>query len=237
MKDIIGYLKKIWTGTCSKKEYVWYFIVIFSIYVIGTIISAMVYPGGFSMTNVYISYLGGKEENPFGHQIYNAGEIITGFLLIPHFIYLYRQLLPANKVISFLSCLFGVIGFVGFATIGIWHQGVEGPGHSITTYLAFGGFGLSAFLMFFLLIQKLYLKHSWPKWWSFLLVYGLMLGLLFFTLILDNFPNPFINLGISEEYMGDRFLEWLYFFTVLIWIIGIVLITEEGDNVNKQKNK
>ncbi|MBD3353421.1 MAG: hypothetical protein GF364_18205 [Candidatus Lokiarchaeota archaeon] len=223
--NVFAYLKRIWTGTSSKKEYLVYFVIVLAIYFTGVILAASVYPEEFSMREVYISYLGGYPNNPDGYMIYNTCEFIAGFLLIPHFVYLLRNIWPTAKLLNVITALFGIIGCIGFALIAIWHQGTPGDGHSITTWLAFGGFGGAAFFMFFLLIRKMMLKDSWPKWYTFLLLYGSTFAILITTLLLENYSDWFIALGLDPAYTSGKFMEWMYFFTVFDWLIFSVLVT------------
>ena len=67
-----SYLKRVWTGTCSKGEYLLDYGVVFCIYLMGIIVAAAVYPGDFSLTGVYTSYLGGYPNNPDGYRFYIA---------------------------------------------------------------------------------------------------------------------------------------------------------------------
>lgn len=206
-----------------------YFIIAFTIYGLGAAIAALLYPGEFSMTTVYISYLGGDSNNPDGYMIYNTCEIIAGLLLMAHFIFLYKRLVPAIKIIAFISCLFGMIGAFGFASIGVYYQGSSYLGHQVTTYLAFGGFGVSAVLMLPVLIRKLCLKHNWPSIISLILCYGLTIGLLVFTLLLDNSPDLFIDMGLDPAYTSGKFLEWLYLFVVVVWLFGTMIIAKDKE--------
>lgn len=223
--SILRVLKSIWVGKSTKKEYMTYLISVFSIYVFGVIYSASVFPGGFSFTDVYVSYLGGYPNNPDGYIVYNICVIISGILFVPHFIYIYKRITPTIKFLAFVACLFGLIGCLGFSSLGVYHQGTAGEGHKITTYLAFGGFGISAILMMFVLIQKLILKEEWPTIKSFLIVYGLIYFFLGFVLTFDMFPEAMLNFGIDAEVLGDRFLEWFYLLIVVIYLFGIVLMT------------
>jgi hypothetical protein len=227
--SIIETLKNIWKGQVSKRVFLVYFILVFSIYMLGIVVAAAVYPGGFTMEDVYVSYLGGYPNNPRGYIFYNVCEIITGILLVPLFLYMYRRFQPDMKLLNILSCFFGIIGALGFGSIGIWHQGVQGNGHSITTWFAFGGFGISAFFMLIQFLRKIYKKHPWPKLWHVILVYALMFLVLGITLSFTEKPEWFASWNLKEVYIKDRFWEWFYLLVIIIWVWGIFLITPSKD--------
>ncbi|NMC04497.1 MAG: DUF998 domain-containing protein [Candidatus Lokiarchaeota archaeon] len=214
----VSNLKAIWTGTASKRLHLQYFAGVLAIYIAGTIISAAMYPGGFSFTTVYTSYLGGTTQNPVGRYFYNIAELLTGVLLVPHFIFMYTRLVPACKALSFIACLFGIVGSLGFAAIGIYAQGVDYEGHRWTTILAFGGFGVSALLMLSAFIRKAALKHAWPKWWHVAMIYGPVFGTIGVVMLCGEF-------NVAPAIFTDQFNEWVYLFVVMAWIIEIPLIT------------
>ncbi len=211
-------LRTIWSGIASKRLYLEYFFIVLAMFTTGTVIAAMLYPGGFSLFTVYTSYLGGVENNPDGRWFYNTAELATGILLVPHFIFMYKRFTPACKALSFLACLFGIVGALGYASIGIYSQGTDAEAHKWTTYIAFGGFGLSAILMLFALIRKAALKHAWPKWWHIVVIYVQAFALIGIALLGE-------GLDLAPAIFTDKFNEWLYFFAVMGWIIEIPLIT------------
>jgi hypothetical protein len=211
-------LKSIWAGTASKRLYLEYFFAVLGIYIAGIVIAAALYPGGFSFFDVYTSYLGGVTQNPVGRYFYNNAELVTGILLVPHFTFMYKQLTPACKALSFLACLFGIVGSAGFAFIGIYAQGVNYEGHRWTTILAFGGFGVSAILMLLAFIRKAALKHAWPKWWHIVVIYGQVFVVIGIVVLGG-------ELDVAPAIFTDEFNEWVYLFVVMGWIIEIPLIT------------
>lgn len=212
--DFKAYIKRIWTGTSSKTEYLLYYSIVFSIYILGIIISASVYPGGFSFNRVYTSYLGGYPNNPDGYRFYNACEILTGILSIPHFIFLYQRLKPSVRILSWIACLFGIIGYIGFASIGIFHQGTGEPGHGIATWFAFGGLGGAALFLLPVFIRRIVKHEYWPKLWKFILNYG---QIFLVGGILLGFPDLFT----------DQALEWIVIIFVMSFLFGLILMVEE----------
>lgn len=214
-----------------KRVYLRYFFAVLAIYAAGIVIGAALYPGGFSILTVYVSYLGGDPENPIGRYPYNATVLIAGILLIPHFIYLYRRLTPACKIISFLACLCGIVGAAGFASLGIFHQGFIyiHDSHRWATDMAFGGLGGSAFFMLMAFIRKSWMTRSWPKWWHTFIVYAQILGIVGVALLFSE-TDLFTGLPIDPAFFQDKFWEWFYTFAVMGWLIEIGLIVpKEAD--------
>jgi hypothetical protein len=218
-------LGKIWTGNVTKKTYLKYFLIVMIIYFTGIIGAAAVYPGGFTLENVYVSYLGGTFNNPDGYIFYNTCVIITGFLLIPHFIYFYKHLQPHPKILNQLVCFFGIIGGLGFVVVGIYHQGTDADGHSIATLIAFAGYGASALFLLFDFIVKIIKKENWPKLKHIFFVYVPLLGLLTIILLFTEYEELFTGFNIDERYFNDRFWEWFYLLVVVIWLWEIIIIT------------
>jgi len=222
--SLLAALKNIWNGKADKNLYMKYFFCVLGIYVAGIIIGMALYPGGFNFMTVYVSYLGGSDENPVGKYPYNASVFISGILLVPHFIFMYRRLTPAVKVISYLSCLCGVVGAFGFASIGIFSQGAKWLAsigiiydsldyrmHGITTWIAYGGLAASAIFMLVAFIRKAVMTRTWPKWWHIVLIYAQALV----TIGLSFFLNP---------WFGDHLSEWLYTFAFMFWLTEILLM-------------
>src|SRR5208337_234754 len=158
-------LRSIWNGTIDKRTYGFYLLTIFIIYFFGIIFGAAVYAGGFSINEVYVSYLGSQQHDPAGYLVYNSTVLIAGILLIPHFIYLYKRLRPTFKAFNILGCFVGIVGAIGFAGLSIFHQDV-GESHIWFTDLAYYPLGGSAFFLLFVFCKKMISKESWPKIWQ-----------------------------------------------------------------------
>ncbi len=222
---LASFLKQIWTGTASKTTYGKHLGFGLLIYLLGIILAAAVYPGGFSMLTVYVSYLGGSENNPTGYLIYNACEFIAGVLFVPHFLYLYRRFSPTLKVVSFLSCFCGIVGCVGFAGLAFYYQGVPGSGHQVATYIAFGGFGACIVFALFVLLRKMAQRQSWPKPGHLFIVYGLTIAVAGIALLFSEGQELLEGLGISPVFLEDKFSEWFFLFAVMIGLIGLYFLS------------
>ncbi|MFX0098829.1 MAG: hypothetical protein ACFFCS_04550 [Candidatus Hodarchaeota archaeon] len=226
--DILSYLKRVWTGTCNKLEFMIWLCIAFGVYVLGIIVGAAVYPGGFTMLEVYVSYLGGYPNNPDGYAFYNTCTLIAGILIAPEYLYLYRKLKPAMKWVNFIGSLFGIFGALSFASLGIFYQGFDADLHQWSTILTFGGFGVNAGLYMIVMIRRSAWKKDWPKWWQIVLVYAIMFGILISTIIADEYPGWFDSWNLDPKVFEDKFLEWWYVFAVMSWVISVPAITPSG---------
>ena len=142
---------------------------------------------------------------------------------LPHFLYVYRKITPVLKPISFLGCCSGILGFLGFAALGIWYEGKSFLGHQWATIFAFGGFGLSALLLLFPLARRAYLKQSWPNPWAFLLVYILIFGALGYSALYQDFSVLLVTWRVNPT---ETIWEWLYFFVAVFWLFSIIILTD-----------
>lgn len=224
---ITSFLQNLWRGTLPQPQFIKYFLASLTIYLVGIILGAAFYPESFSIFTVYMSYLGGDPNNSLiGRTIYNTCEIVSGILLVPHFIKLYRVLNPTMKWVRLFACTLGILGYLGFAAIGIWHQGVEGRGHQITTWFAFGGLGGAAFFLLFVLCRRAYLKQAWPKWKHIILLYGQVLLMAGFMVLLES-TDIFASIITDPKFYGGKFSEWWYFWTVLIWLTLLAIMMQD----------
>jgi len=212
-------LKAIWTGTESRPIYFKYFFTVFGVYLLGIFIGAALYPGGFSFFHVYVSYLGAPLEDPVGSWFYNTIIFFVGILLIPNFVFLYRRLAPTAKALSFIACLFGMVGSAGLTVLSILHQGVGANKHEFATYLTYFGFGVAAIFMLLVFIRKAWLKDAWPKSVHIVIIYGLVIGLMILATFI---PIPIYVNGIP---LDDHFWEWIYTLAEGIWVVGVPLAT------------
>lgn len=198
-------LKDIVTGKASDRLSACWFLVAMGTYLSGMAIAAALYDGGFSFSDVYVSYLGAPEHNPAGWWIYNACELVAGYMLVFAFVYTYRKIRGTMKILAFIGCLFAMIGAAGFGTIGIYYQGADPDGHRITTILAFGGLGIAALLLLPVFVRMVAKRVPGARWWLLVLAYGQLLA----------------GIGIAVGYdaaLNDKESEWIYTIVALAWI-------------------
>lgn len=208
MSSLKGF-KRVVTGQNSWKNQLKYLILILSIFATGCILAQIFYPGGFSIVEYYISNQGWIAENPVGCWFFIVGTTMTGCLLVPHFIFMHRQLMPAAKILSYLSTLASITGSIGLAMVGfITKDEATDAIHDVAADLAFIGLGAGAGLALLVMIRKLTLKESWPTLKGFFILFIII-----------------IAMGISVALIEDNQLQqWIGLFTMLTWLVGSFII-------------
>lgn len=177
-------------GTLNKKDMGLYLITVFSFLGIMLLLSQLFYPGGYFFLDNYISDQGWLKNNPVGCWFFITGASVTGILLIPYLIYLYRHLMPTCKPLTHLFLGSALIGCIGFSFVGLIPKDFPDP-HDIAADLAFGGLGLSAFLSLFILLRKMQKRESWPKFYHVFVIYSTMILVVSLALIFQNMNlNP-----------------------------------------------
>jgi len=239
--SLIENLKLIWTGKADKSSFIKYVLFWFMIYGIGAIISALFYSEPYSLMKFDISYLGSPaiDRNPNGFWIYNLTVMITGFMEIPQYVYLYKQLRDSAKLWTWFCCFLGIIGYIGFALIGIANQdGPLDPYHRIATILAFGGLGAPVFLLIPVFIRRI--RKKFPTGYdlkAFLIMYttvfvfggitGIFLGFYQFeeTEALTLYPN------VNPLWFDRHIWEWIALFIIMAWLfLSVALIKPKSES-------
>ncbi|GAB4307301.1 MAG: hypothetical protein Kow0069_04730 [Promethearchaeota archaeon] len=222
-RRLAGLVKGAWTGRASPRDHALYVAGVLVVYFAGVVVSASVYPGGFSPLRVYVSYLGGSEENPAGHVVYNACTLVAGVLLFPHFgVLIPRRMAFARRPLRCLTGAFGSLGTLGFASLGVFYQGTPEALHGAATYLAFGGFGAALFIaLLAVLADALSGNPRVVRVRVAAVVYGLALAILAGALLLDQFGEALLSGLVDPAFYGNRFMEWWYFSATLVGVCGL----------------
>lgn len=142
----------------SEKHHKIYLFLTIGIFFAFQISSAILFPGEFTIFNNNVSNLGNLIINPKGHWLFNAGVMITGVLVIPNFLYIYKVFMRFSG--NFISLLFTrlsiiscISGSIGFFFIGIFSE-ITGIVHFIFAGIAFVGFFTGAIILFFITLVK-----------------------------------------------------------------------------------
>ena len=192
--------------------------------IIGVIVAALLDPDGYTIWENWISDLGSINDTP-APILYDIACIVAGSMTIPLTYYMEKLLAPLPKRtkmrgehysrlrfrLSSFAFFFSIIGNFGYIGVGIFSAdrdydflSVLGMGpHGLMSYLAFGGFTFGAFFMGWLII--LY-DTKIPK---ILGIYGIF--------------GPLI-VAILNLIYSTPFLEWMLLFSILIWVIPLLLI-------------
>ena len=192
--------------------------------IIGVIVAKLLDPDGYTILDNWISDLGSLNDTPAPY-LYDIACIIAGSMTIPLTYYMEKLLAPLPKRtelrgehysrlrfrLSSFAFLFSIIGNFAYIGVGIFsadrnYEALEVLGmrpHNLMSYLAFGGFTLSAFFMGWLIVIY---DTKIPK---ILGIYGIF--------------GPLI-VAILNLIYGTPLLEWMLLFSILIWIIPLSII-------------
>ncbi|HMF30723.1 MAG TPA: hypothetical protein VKK79_04880, partial [Candidatus Lokiarchaeia archaeon] len=106
-------LVRFWSGKGPRSNYSHSLAAGIALYLSCAIAAIVIFPNFDILVN-YVSDVGSPFHNlPVGALVYNIGEFCCGVIMIPQFLYRYRQLQPAFKVFNGLSAIFGVLGSLG----------------------------------------------------------------------------------------------------------------------------
>ena len=133
-------------GKAEKKLHFKYFLSVLLFFGICLMFSQLLFPGGYSILKYHISAQGDTYLNPLGCWFFIFGTSSTAILLIPHFFYMYRRIMPTLGLITNLMTLSAFIGCIGLFFVGIIPRNIEGIDwlHDFGADMAFTGLGLSA---------------------------------------------------------------------------------------------
>ncbi len=191
-------------GKAEKELHFKYILSILIFFGLCLVFAQLLFPGGYCITTYYISAQGNTILNPIGSWFFILGASITSILLIPHFLYMHRRIMPTLGLITVLMTFSAFIGCVGFFFVGTVPESLEGYTwlHDIGADMAFIGLGVSALLSLFVMLRKLSLKEEKPGILGFCIIYGIT-----------------ITLGVFVAITDDSIQQWLGLFTVLSWVI------------------
>ncbi len=222
--ELVQSLEKIVTGTARKRTQLYATTFLATIYMTMISISMSLFPPpGYSLLNNVISDMGGIAANPAGWWVFDLTEIALGIMIVPHFLYIYRKLVPSSKWISFLALITGIIGCVGFCCVGLIPIDVQ-PYHDTSAGIAFGGFTLAILIIMFLLIWKVAHNEEWPSKKQFFLLYAPLFVTFPFVLVMPNIPHMAIAWAVDLRWFSWPPWQWTFMFSIMYWMIVSALI-------------
>jgi len=214
-------------GTAPKKHHLNAMLLLSIIYFIGIVISISFYPNqAYSPLSNYISDMGSIAYNPVAWWVFNLTEVFLGILMIPHFLYLYRRLLPTARLLTRLALISGIAGCIGFSWIGIIPEDFQLP-HSVGAILAFAGFTTSALFTMLVFIRKIWLKSRWPSPRDFWILYGPLCVTLPLVFIMPNLAPLVSSLPLDLRWFTIPIWEWTFMVSLMYWIISVAIITPD----------
>jgi len=185
-------------------------LIVFTIF---TFISVAFYPIHYSLIFDWLSNLGNINLNPVGAMFFNLGCIITGIILIPFILNLYRWK-PSEIWSKFLVVLAIILGI--FASISLIGVGVFPETHIKLHVLAASGVFESLFLIVILMTLALFKNPNFMRAVAYIGVCAVVFDLLF--VILLSLPQYKDLLATFNPVVPIPGLEWAAVFTSLIWI-------------------
>jgi hypothetical membrane protein len=212
------FFRSILTGNIPKTKFAKIFIPILLGQIICWTIARALVPGGYYIDVNVISRQGNVVRNPIGSGFFIVSTAITGFLLVFYFIYLYRRLLPTARPVCIIFAIFGILGGIGLALVGLFPEETGETSHIVHltgNIMAFVGLGLATFFSFLIMLRRVNQKRPWPTLWQLGIVFALCLQ---FILIL-----PFTD--------GSSVLQWNGYNIIFVWICGMFLISPENPEV------
>ena len=108
------------TGRASKRVHGLAVMCVFVFFFSACLIAQRTFIGGYSIYEHTVSSQGNDIVNPDGYRLFNLAIIATGFMLIPHFIYLYRRLMPTSPLLTQFFIWSGITGCFGLVLLGFY---------------------------------------------------------------------------------------------------------------------
>lgn len=182
--------------------------------IISVILYVMVDPS-FSPSTHFISNLG---EGPnYSNYVFSYCEIATGTILGCFFLYLtlYLQKMNGNKVLTWVSFIFGLIGSIGLMIAGAFPMYTNTKMHILGAALFFGG------VVFFCMtygVSELLIREV-PRKYPLIGLIPLLFNSLFIFFSITNNTNFHISWSMY------LITEWIAYFTAFAWILGQGIFT------------
>jgi hypothetical membrane protein len=181
------------------------------IFCLFTFTAAALFPGLVNPLYVWLSNLGNVELNPNGAIFFNLGCIITGLILIPFFIGLYKWNLEKTwgKILLILGIVLGLLASLSLIMVGVF------PETHIKQHVmaASGVFGL-LFIIIILLSISLYNHPKFANWVAFFGLIAVIIDLAF-KYLLSQYHDILAVLNPTIPVPG---LEWASVFASLVWV-------------------
>ncbi len=188
-------------------------LLVLTLFTIFTFTSLILYPTPYSPLYDWLSNLGNINLNPNGAIFFNWGCIITGLILIPFIINLYRWNPPQkwSKILITIAITIGIVGAIAQIAVGVFPE-THIKLHVLAATIVFS----TMFLLILLLNISLY-KH--PKFMHIVAYWGIIaviINLIFiFALSLPQYKNALAGFHPTVAIPG---LEWATVFSALIWL-------------------
>jgi len=216
----------LFTGRATKRDQLVLFVVTLAIFLFGVIIAQFFYPGGYSILRNYVSDQGWQATNPETYWVFDTAVIVTGLLLIPLFLWLHKRLVPTTVLLSRIATFFSLVGCLGFSLVGGFRKDFEVP-HDTVTVVAFGGLGLAAFFMLFVLLRKMMLREIWPNKVGYVIFFGQLMVVAVLSLVFALAKTTLARAGVDPAWLAWPPWEWLLLISMTIWMGGLLVMAPD----------
>ena len=182
------------------------------IYSIFTFTAVALYPAPYNPLYDWLSNLGNVNFNPAGAFFFNSGCILTGIILVPFFVGLYRwyEPIPWKKILLFAGQAAGIFAAVALIMVGIF------PETHIASHMLAAGLMFKA-LFVAMVILNLGPLFTHPRFMRWVGYYGVVVVFidLAFVVVLLMYKDI---LGAFHTTVPVPGLEWSAVFSSLVWI-------------------
>lgn len=180
-------------------------IIIFCIF---TFTAVALFPPGYTPVNNWLSDLGNQNLNPNGFIFFNIGCILTGLILIPFFIGLYKWYTPKKwqKNLLIVAQIIGIFSAFALIMVGVFPEDT-GLNHTISASSFF------ILLLLFLILGNisLFANERFKKWIGYYGFFAALVDLALIILII-------LTLSAVPSNIPVPLVEWLAVFISLSWI-------------------
>jgi hypothetical protein len=215
LNPFILYLK----GRASKRLHLMITFSLLGIFGLLLIICATFYNTPFNFRDVCISNLGNPTLNGRAWWLFSVDFIFGSFIMWVHSSYIYHHLPNSPKYFNKIWLFLMRVTCFGMVAISIVNE-TNFTYHYFLAFFAFGGIGLATFFSILHLIIRFIQTRSWKLGSLF------NLFILLFIVCLIIIVKEVLTYGIVIP-SDLNFTEWIAFFGLLIWIVGLFFILPE----------
>jgi hypothetical membrane protein len=235
--------KKFFTGDFSREFLLTRLVpVVLAFFFGGMLISDLLYPGPYDWRYMTISSLftpGSESDgNPLGSYYLAIGLIVTGVMMVPFAMYLFRKLKVIWRKVALVGAAFMVLGCVGLVLLGsVPDTAALDPIHQGNAGITAVGF-IFSFIAFWLIMRNdRQLQHGGKRQfdrWAMVAAYSVMwvaaVGMLLSQFIRFEITDSlaitdlsFIQTGLSV-FLSLPLWEWVFFLSIIAYIVLLALM-------------
>jgi hypothetical membrane protein len=208
-------IKTLWRGEANAAtELVYIAIAVCNLFT-WMFVALSQYPHPYGMMTNTISDLGNTVLNPNGWFFLSIGIFSSAFLFIPHVRWINKTIRMLSSRAAKMQATFLAIAIFGWIGVGIFNESMAEP-HGFFAAFFFGGLLADTVYTTFTMARQIRIKMPWPRLGDYILleaaIYSTGAWLIF------KFATN--TEGISGLYIT----EWVFFFGLLGWLIGYVVV-------------